>query len=105
MAVLPVSNTCVVTSGDYERFFEVDGERYHHIIDPRTGWPSRGCLSATVVAREAAAGDALATAMCVLGPRRGLEIIESLPGVEAILVGMDGAVVTSSGLAGPPAKD
>ncbi len=98
MASLKLSNTCIVTSGDYERFFEKNGKRYHHIIDPRTGYPSEGCLSATVVAPEAEFADALATAMCVLGPERGLEIIENLDRVEAILVGMDGIVIPSSGL-------
>lgn len=98
MASLKISNSCVVTSGDYERFFESDGKRYHHIIDPRTGYPSEGCLSATVVAPEAEFADALATALCVLGPKEGLKVIENLDRVEAILVGMDGKVLPSSGL-------
>jgi thiamine biosynthesis lipoprotein len=98
LAVIPVVNTCVVTSGDYARFFEHDGVRYHHIIDPRTGYPSTGCMSATVVAPDAAAADALATAMCVLGPEEGLAIIEKLPRVEALLVDMEGAVHVSAGL-------
>ncbi len=98
MAVLPVSNTCVVTSGDYERFFEIDGKRLHHILDPRTGRPSTGCMSATVVGPDAAFCDALATAMCVLGPEAGLPIIESLDRIEALLVDMNGDVHSSSGL-------
>jgi thiamine biosynthesis lipoprotein len=98
LAVIPVSNRCVVTSGDYERFFEVDGRRYHHILDPRTGLPSTGCMSATVVGPDAAFCDALATAMCVLGPERGMPIVEGLERVEALLVDMDGEVHVSSGL-------
>ena len=98
LAVLPVSNVCVVTSGDYERFYEHEGKRYHHILDPRTGYPSEGCMSATVVAPDAAFADALATAMCVLGPEEGLAIIESLPRVEAILVDLKGKVHLSKGL-------
>ena len=98
MAALHLTNTCVVTSGDYERFFEVEGRRYHHIIDPRTGFPAQGCLSATVVAPNAEFADALATAMCVLGPTEGLPLIESLPRVDAILVGMNGEVHVSPGL-------
>lgn len=98
LAVLPVSNTCVVTSGDYERFFEYEGKRYHHILDPRTGYPASGCTSATVVAPDAAIADALATAICVLGPVKGLEIIEQLPRIEALAVDMDGEVFASSGL-------
>jgi len=98
IAVIPVANTCVVTSGDYERFFELDGERYHHILDPRTGFPCRGCISATVVAPEAALADALATALCVLGPEASLPLIEKLPRVEALMVDLDGRVHASSGL-------
>ena len=98
LAVIPVVNSCIVTSGDYARFFEYEGQRYHHILDPRTGFPSRGCMSATVVAPEAATADALATALCVLGPERGLELVESLSRVEALLVGLDGEVHASTGL-------
>lgn len=97
-AVLPVVNQCVQTSGDYERFFEIDGKRYHHIVDPRTGRPSEGCMSATVIGPEATFADGIATAMCVLGPEAGMAIIEELERVEAVLVGMDGKVHLSSGL-------
>lgn len=100
LAVIPLSNTCLVTSGDYERFFEVDGVRYHHILDPRTGYPARGCMSATVTAPDAAFADALATALAVLGPGRGLAIVEEMPRVEALLVDMQGEVHVSSGLRG-----
>ena len=98
LAVIPVSNACVVTSGDYERFVEVDGKRYHHILDPRTGYPSTGCMSATVIAPDAALADALATALCVLGPEEGLKLIDGLPRVEALVVGLDGKVHRSQGL-------
>jgi thiamine biosynthesis lipoprotein len=100
LAVLNLNNTCLVTSGDYERFFEYDGKRYHHIIDPRTGYPAEGCMSASVVAPNAEYADALATSMCVLGPEKGLKLIERLPGVQAVLVGMNGEVHVSSGLRG-----
>ncbi len=100
MALLRVSNTCVVTSGDYERFFEVDGKRYHHIIDPRTGYPSTGAMSATVVAQSAEYADALATALTVLSPQEGLSLVERLHRVEAIVVGQDGRVHATSGLQG-----
>ncbi|RMH01864.1 MAG: FAD:protein FMN transferase [Planctomycetota bacterium] len=101
IAVLPVANTCVVTSGDYERFFELDGRRYHHILDPRTGLPATGCMSATVVAPDAALADSLATALCVLGPKEGLALVARLPRVEALVVGMDGTIQTSAGLRAP----
>jgi thiamine biosynthesis lipoprotein len=98
LAVLPVSNTCVVTSGDYERFFEHEGKRYHHIIDARTGYPSTGCMSATVTAPDAAFADALATSLCVLGPEKGLALVAKLRRVEALVVDMEGEVHASAGL-------
>ena len=98
LAVIPLSNTCVMTSGDYERFFERDGKRYHHILDPRTGYPSTGCMSATVTGPDAAFCDAIATAMCVLGPEEGLALIEKLSRVEALLVDLEGDTHVSSGL-------
>lgn len=100
MAVVPVSNACVVTSGDYERFAEVDGVRYHHILDPRTGRPSTGAMSATVVGPDAAVCDALATALCVMGPEQGLPLIERSGAYQAICVDMDGEVATTEGLVG-----
>ena len=77
IAVIPISNACLTTSGDYEHCFELDGVRYHHIIDCRTGYPSRCCMSATVVGPRAADCDALDTALCVLPPEEGLAGCES----------------------------
>ncbi|MCA9001158.1 MAG: FAD:protein FMN transferase [Planctomycetes bacterium] len=104
VAIIPLSNVCLVTSGDYERFFMVDGKRYHHILDPRSGRPAVGCISATVLAPDAAFADALATAMVVLGPTEGLKVIEAIPRVEALLVDLDGNVFRSSGLKEDQAK-
>ena len=98
MAAIRAINKSIVTSGDYERFFEIDGKRYHHIIDPQTGYPSKKAISATVVAPSAELGDVLATTLVVLGPKDGLKFIESLRGIEAIVVGMDGRVEASTGL-------
>jgi FAD:protein FMN transferase len=99
--ILPLAgDIAVVTSGDYERFFEQDGVRYHHILDPATGYPTRSLASVTVVAPTAVVADALSTALFVLGPERGMALIESLPGVEAVLITTDLAVLVSSGLAG-----
>jgi thiamine biosynthesis lipoprotein len=99
VCVVPVSNAAVATSGDYERFRMVDGVRYHHILDPRTGYPARGCLSATVVAKQATEADALATAAFVLGPEEGIALLESLPDTAGVIVGGDGKVRTTSGFA------
>ncbi|MDZ7393926.1 MAG: FAD:protein FMN transferase, partial [candidate division KSB1 bacterium] len=80
-ARFPMDEGCVATSGDYERFFINDSVRYHHIIDPHTGWPARPCASVTVVANSAMEADALSTAIFVLGPEKGLALAERLPGV------------------------
>lgn len=97
-AVVEVSDLSVSTSGDYESFFEVNGERYHHILDPRTGRPARGLRSATVITADATLADALSTACVVMGRERALAMIEARDGVEAVLVDEAGEVFTSSGL-------
>lgn len=98
IAVLEPGHRAVATSGDYEQYFEADGERYHHLLDPRLGEPARGCQSATVLAASGALADALATAVFVLGPNDGLDLVERLPGVECLIVDAAGEVVESSGL-------
>lgn len=100
IAVLELRDSAVVTSGDYERYFLFEGTRYHHLLDPATGRPAGGLVSVTVVAPEAMTADALSTAVFVLGRERGLELVESLPGIEALLVTAELEVVYSSGLAG-----
>jgi thiamine biosynthesis lipoprotein len=89
----------IATSGDYERYFVQDGVRYHHILDPATGRPAQGCSSVTIIAPTALEADALATGIFVLGPERGMELIERLPEVEGIIVTTEGKIYKSSGLA------
>jgi thiamine biosynthesis lipoprotein len=86
-------DTAIVTSGDYERFFMAGGVRYHHILDPATGQPARGCQSVTVLAPTAAEADACATAAFVLGPSKGLAFLRSRPGVRGVVVGADGELL------------
>ena len=87
-----------VTSGIYERGFELDGVYYHHILDPRTGWPVQNELaSVTIFSESSMWGDALATAAFALGTEKGLELIESLDGVEAAFIAKDRSVTYSSG--------
>jgi thiamine biosynthesis lipoprotein len=97
---MSVEDKAVATSGDYERFFMLDGRRYSHIIDPRTGFPAGGCQSVTVVADTAMFADALATAVFVLGAKEGLSLIESLPRVQGLVIDSEGFTHLSSGLQG-----
>jgi thiamine biosynthesis lipoprotein len=85
-----LKDTAIVTSGDYERFFITDGVRYHHVLNPSTGQPARGCQSVTVLAPTAAEADACATAAFVLGPSQGLAFLRARPGVRGVIVGADG---------------
>jgi len=97
-ATLELSDSTFSTSGDYERFFIKDGKRYHHIIDPTTGAPAVASRSVTIVAKNAAAADGLSTGVFILGPVRGMALVEELPDVEAVIVGSDNNVAVSSGL-------
>lgn len=89
IADVDVSGAGIATSGGYENYFEADGKRYVHIFDPRTGRPVEGMLSTTVVAPTATAADALSTATFVLGTDAGLQLVESLPDIECLLVSGD----------------
>jgi len=98
LGTLVVPGGAVATSGDYERFFEQNGERFHHLFDPRNGYPARGCQSVTVWTTNAAYADALATAAFVLGPTAGLELLENWPQTEALLVAADGTIFMTGGM-------
>lgn len=98
LAVLHSTDCAVATSGDYEQFVALDGNRYSHVIDPRTGWPVNELISVTVIAEHAADADALATAVSVLGVDAGLELIRSLDGVEVVIVNDRGSVTLSDGV-------
>ena len=97
-ALLPVSDQAVVTSGDYEKYVELNGVRYTHIIDPRTGYPATGLISVTVFAQSAELADALATSVFVMGRDAGLDRINQLPSVECIIIDEAGAVFTSTNI-------
>jgi thiamine biosynthesis lipoprotein len=97
VAVAELNNRVIVTSGDYERFFEKDGTRYHHILSPRTGYPARGVQSVTIVSADGVTADSLATAVFVSGVQRGLREVESMAGVEGLLIDSAGKLHLSSG--------
>ncbi|MCX5724884.1 MAG: FAD:protein FMN transferase [Nitrospirae bacterium] len=100
LAWIDLQDEAISTAGDYERFFERDGVRYHHILDPKTLQPARLCQSVTVIAKEGVWADGLDTGIFVMGPERGMELVEQLPDVEAIIVDHDGHMLVSSGLKG-----
>jgi thiamine biosynthesis lipoprotein len=84
--VLPLENTSMSTSGDYERYFEEDGTRYHHIIAPTTGKSVYEVQSVTIVGAKSTFNDALSTAVFVLGVQKGIDLINRTPGYDAIIV-------------------
>ena len=99
-AALELRDRTLSTSGDYERFFIQDGVRYHHLLDPSTGHPARGCRSVSIVAPTALRADALSTGVFILGPEKGMALLERLPDVDGVIVTADNRVLISSGLRG-----
>lgn len=98
LTVLKVSDKSIVTSGVYERYFTYEGKRYHHILDPFTGYPAdNGLAAVTILSDDSARGDALSTACLLLGKEAGLALMEGLDGVEALFVEDDGTMTRSSG--------
>lgn len=85
LGTLRVRDRSIATSGDYEKYFEQDGKRYCHLIDPRTGYPVQGVASVTVLADTAMRADAISTAVFALGVDDGLALLEQLPGVDGVI--------------------
>jgi thiamine biosynthesis lipoprotein len=102
IARIPLVDTAISTSGDYERYFDEDGTRYHHIIDPRTGHSASKVRSATILANTATRTDGLSKTAFVLGAEQALEIYNRLQDVDAVLVTPAGKVLYSKGLEPPP---
>ena len=99
---MPLTDTAFSTSGDYERYFDEDGKRFHHIIDPKTGDSARKCRSVTVISGTATRTDALTKSVFIMGPEEGIAFINTLPDVDAVAVAPDGKVYYSKGLEPPP---
>lgn len=95
---LSMEQGAVITSGSYEKFFTYQGKRYAHIIDPRTGYPVQGIVSATVIGQDPEITDALSTSLFVLGMQEGLMLLNALPGYEGIIVSEDGTLHKSNHL-------
>ncbi|HVU01324.1 MAG TPA: FAD:protein FMN transferase [Polyangiaceae bacterium] len=99
-ATIELPDHAFSTAGDYARAFFVDGKRYHHIIDPRTGYPATACRSVTIWAGDAFTADAVDDAVFILGPEKGLKLVESLPDVGAVIVDAENKVWVSHRLEG-----
>jgi thiamine biosynthesis lipoprotein len=95
---IPLVDAAISTSGDYERFFDEGGVRYHHIIDPHTGHSASKVRSATVIAPTATRTDGLSKTAFVLGPDKAMEIYNRIDDIDAIIVKLDGTVVYSKGM-------
>lgn len=101
IGIIKLRKGSISTSGDYQQFFMKKGRRYHHLLNPKSGFPARAFMSVTVVTqRSSAFADALSTGLSVLTPAKARALVESLDAVEAILVNVDGKIWVSSGLKG-----
>ncbi len=97
LGAINVDGMGVSTSGDYEQYFKKNGKRYSHLLNPLTGYPADECEAVTIIAKEALLADALSTGVFILGPKRGMELIEKLENVEGIIVDTTGTIHESSG--------
>ncbi|MGE3163024.1 MAG: FAD:protein FMN transferase [Burkholderiales bacterium] len=98
LGVLEVTNGIVASSGDYERYFERGGRRYHHVLDPRTGYPAEGARGVTLLAARLADANGMGVAIMVLGREEGARLVEATPGLEALIVDRRGAPWLSDGM-------
>lgn len=94
--ILKLENNSVATSGDYEQYFEAEGKRYHHILNPKTGYPTSGIQSVSIINKSNTFADALATAVFVLGLKDGMSLVESLDDTEAMIIDENGKINYSS---------
>jgi FAD:protein FMN transferase len=99
VAMMPLVDAAVSTSGDYERYFvEANGVRHHHILDPRTGKSAMGARSVTIIGPDATTTEGISKSVFIMGPERGIRFVESLPGIDAVIIDADGDMHTTAGL-------
>jgi len=98
VATMPLVDAAVSTSGDYERFFEADGVRYHHILDPKTGRSPAGVRSVTIIGPDATTTEGISKSAFIMGPERGVRFVESLPGIDAVIIDAGGSMHYTAGL-------
>jgi len=95
---LPINDSAIVTSGNYEKFISFDGIRYSHIIDPRTGYPSTGIISTSIMTSNAELADAISTSVFVMGVETGLDFINQLKGVDCIIIDEENKIHISNNI-------
>lgn len=100
MVRVSASDIAIATSGDYEKFFIHQDKRYHHILNPRNGFPAEGCQSVTILHKEGIMADAFATAVFILGPEKGSSMCKKLKGVNYLIVDKEGKITFSASLKG-----
>ncbi len=98
LGYVEVEDLAVMGSGDYERFFMENGKRYHHIFDPKTGYSTEGVTGATLIHADPVLANAWSKPIFVLGPERGMQLVQKIPGMEAVVVTTSGEILYSSGL-------
>jgi len=98
VAMIPLVDAAISTSGDYERYFEADGVRYHHILDPRTGMSATGVRSVTIVGPDTTTTEGISKSVFIMGPERGIRFAESFPGIDAVIIDGDGDMHYTAGL-------
>ncbi len=99
IAKINLSGMAISSSGDYERYFIMNGERFHHLLIPKTGHPAGDCQSVSVIAEQGAMADAFSTALFILGPEKGLKLAKEM-GMDAMIIDSRGAIHTTTGLKG-----
>jgi thiamine biosynthesis lipoprotein len=98
VTMIPLEDAAISTSGDYERYFEQGGVRFHHILNPRTGTSTSGVRSVSIIGAQATTTDALSTSVFVMGTEPGLKLVDSLPDIEAVIIDNEGRMFYSAGL-------
>jgi FAD:protein FMN transferase len=99
IATIELTDMAISTSGDYERFFFLDGKKYHHLINPKTGYPASECQSVSVIAKDGVFTDSFATGIFILGPEKGIKVLEKM-GFEGIIIDSKGKTHITPGIRG-----
>ena len=97
IATIELKDKAISTSGDYQRFFIINGKRYHHLLDPKTGCPARGCESVSVIADDGVSTDSFSTGVFILGPEKGMAVLKKM-GFEGLIISGNGRINTTPGL-------